>query len=310
MNPEPWNKKANVLFLESPAGVGYTKSNGGSDWLYNDMIASEDAYVALTQFYAKFPEFVSNDLYVSGESYGGIYVPYLSWQVYQHNLMSQFQEGVQSYNLKGFLVGNGATKWDYDVSPSFPDTLYGFNLIPSSQIQYFRDNNCTFFFNDFRNPPGPAECETVFTAMQDMVSDLNWYDLYQPADASPLQAEQRYGKAVVNGTERTYRRGYTMAEYTPWLKHNFKEESAFYQTRFGDEMTDWINQEDVRKALHIDDSIEKFESCNNDINEKWGYQNEGSFWIYPILKAAGIRMTFYSGDTDGAVPTYGSKRWV
>lgn len=28
------------------------------------------------------------------------------------------------------------------------------------------------------------------------------------------------------------------------------------------------------------------------------------------MKANDIRMVFYSGDTDGAVPTYGSKRWI
>jgi hypothetical protein len=28
------------------------------------------------------------------------------------------------------------------------------------------------------------------------------------------------------------------------------------------------------------------------------------------LKYAGYRMVFYSGDTDGAVPTYGTKRWL
>jgi len=33
-------------------------------------------------------------------------------------------------------------------------------------------------------------------------------------------------------------------------------------------------------------------------------------WIYPILKAAGIKALFYSGDTDGAVPTYGSIQWI
>jgi len=28
------------------------------------------------------------------------------------------------------MVGNGATNWDFDVSPSFTETVYNFNLIP------------------------------------------------------------------------------------------------------------------------------------------------------------------------------------
>jgi len=43
------------------------------------MIQSEDALKAMHQWFAKFPEFKSHDFFVSGESYGGIYVPYLAW---------------------------------------------------------------------------------------------------------------------------------------------------------------------------------------------------------------------------------------
>jgi len=39
-------------------------------------------------------------------------------------------------------------------------------------------------------------------------------------------------------------------------------------------------------------------------------QPEASYWIYPILAANGIRILHYSGDTDGAVPTIGTKRWI
>jgi cathepsin A (carboxypeptidase C) len=77
-NDWPWNKRANVLYIESPAGVGYSVA-GDNDRKFNDMITSQDALTALFSFYTKFPEFRNHDLYVSGESYGGIYVPYLSW---------------------------------------------------------------------------------------------------------------------------------------------------------------------------------------------------------------------------------------
>jgi carboxypeptidase C (cathepsin A) len=49
------------------------------------MTQSKDAFAALMDWYAGFPEFLTNDLYISGESYGGIYTPYLAWQIHQHN---------------------------------------------------------------------------------------------------------------------------------------------------------------------------------------------------------------------------------
>jgi carboxypeptidase C (cathepsin A) len=78
-NPYPWNKRANVIWLESPAGVGYSYAGTEADLSTNDMVQSQDALTALLAWYEKFPEFKSNKLFVSGESYGGIYVPYLSW---------------------------------------------------------------------------------------------------------------------------------------------------------------------------------------------------------------------------------------
>jgi len=78
-NPEPWNKRANLLYIESPAGVGFSYAATPKDMIHNDMSQSIDAFNALQDWYRLFPEFLDNDLYISGESYGGIYVPYLSW---------------------------------------------------------------------------------------------------------------------------------------------------------------------------------------------------------------------------------------
>lgn len=60
-------------------------------------------------WYADFPEFASNPLYISGESYGGIYVPYLAHQIVAYNEgLSADEEAIP---IKGFAVGNGVTNW-------------------------------------------------------------------------------------------------------------------------------------------------------------------------------------------------------
>lgn len=79
LNPHPWTKEANMLYIESPAGVGFSYGSDKEDLKHHDMSQSKDAFIALEDFYAGFPHMLSNDLFISGESYAGIYVPYLAW---------------------------------------------------------------------------------------------------------------------------------------------------------------------------------------------------------------------------------------
>jgi carboxypeptidase C (cathepsin A) len=79
VNPFSWNTRANMVYIESPAGVGYSIATGEEDMIQTDMSQSQDLMIALKDFFVKFPTLIGNDLYVSGESYAGIYVPYLSW---------------------------------------------------------------------------------------------------------------------------------------------------------------------------------------------------------------------------------------
>lgn len=91
VNEYSWNKRANIIYLESPAGVGYSTANA-DEQVYNDFIQAEDAYKAFEQWMAAFPEFgptqQNNPIFISGESYGGIYAPYLTWKIYEGNQLA------------------------------------------------------------------------------------------------------------------------------------------------------------------------------------------------------------------------------
>ena len=75
-------------------------------------------------------------------------------------------------------------------------------------------------------------------------------------------------------------------------------------------LSNWLNLKETRESLHIGDDAPGWEMCSGPVYENYHLTKEGSFWIYPILKAEGIRMMFYSGETDGAIPTLATKKWI
>lgn len=89
-NEFSWNKEANVLYIESPAGVGYSYYVNRGDFNLSDWASSVDNMNALLYFFLfKFPERQKNELWLSGESYAGIYVPYLAYQIDDWNSHAQ-----------------------------------------------------------------------------------------------------------------------------------------------------------------------------------------------------------------------------
>jgi serine carboxypeptidase-like clade 2 len=86
-----------VLFLESPAGVGYSYSNTTADYSRSgDNRTAEDAYLFLANWMERFPEYKGRDFYIIGESYAGHYVPQLAHAILRHSS--------SAINLKGIMV--------------------------------------------------------------------------------------------------------------------------------------------------------------------------------------------------------------
>merc|ERR1711937_282389 len=108
---------------------------------------------------------------------------------------------------KGFMVGNGATDWDFDVSPSFPETVFNFNLISQKTLDAYNDNYCVVYFNGFRprNGTNMTVCNNTWDEINNKTGDLNWYDLYRPVyPGGPLglllsDSDERYGVSEVSG---------------------------------------------------------------------------------------------------------------
>ncbi|KAF8405072.1 hypothetical protein HHK36_009969 [Tetracentron sinense] len=100
-----WNRVANTLFLESPAGVGFSYSNTTSDYhASGDKRTAQDAYTFLINWFKRYPHYKKRDLYIMGESYSGFYIPELADTIIHKNMQEDSSSAIQ---LKGIMIGNG-----------------------------------------------------------------------------------------------------------------------------------------------------------------------------------------------------------
>lgn len=92
---------ANVIFLESPAGVGFSYSNTSSEIpQIGDKMTADDSYTFLVNWLERFPQYKNRSFYIAGESYAGHYVPQLASTIISRNKNA----GYLTINLKGVAV--------------------------------------------------------------------------------------------------------------------------------------------------------------------------------------------------------------
>ncbi|XP_024972919.1 serine carboxypeptidase-like 27 [Cynara cardunculus var. scolymus] len=267
-NPYSWNKLANLLFLESPAGVGYSYSNTTSD-LYNsgDARTAEDSYVFLVNWFERFPQYKHRDFYIAGESYAGHYVPQLSQIIYKRN------KGVKNpvINFKGFMVGNAVTD-DYNDFVGTFEYWWTHGLISDST---YKSLQTTCEGRSSEHPP--IECIRALNAAEIEQGNIDPYSIY----TKPC-----------NNTSSLMRRG----RY-PWMRGAYDPCTERYANQY-------FNLPEVQKAFHA--NIAKlsypWKTCSDIVGEYWEDSPLSMLPIYKELMAAGLRVWVFSGDTDSVVP--------
>lgn len=164
-NKYSWHKLANLLFLESPAGVGFSY-NLDTKYVYNDANTAHDALYAVTDFFNnKFTEFRGRNFFIAGESYAGKYIPDLAMLIDGYNLRG---EGV-AINLMGILVGNGVmtfetlqkSTYEYMINRKFVDP----EIVPIYQ------SSC-------QTDPSSAGCRYFQIEYDKGTDEVNPYNVY------------------------------------------------------------------------------------------------------------------------------------
>ncbi|KAK4415228.1 Serine carboxypeptidase-like 18 [Sesamum alatum] len=82
LNEYAWTKAANILFIDQPAGTGYSYANNLESSLANDTLSARLTYDFLRKWLIDHPKYMENPLYIFGESYAGIILPLVVNEVY------------------------------------------------------------------------------------------------------------------------------------------------------------------------------------------------------------------------------------
>ncbi|GJN33763.1 hypothetical protein PR202_gb22386 [Eleusine coracana subsp. coracana] len=166
-NENSWNKAANVLFLESPTGVGFSYSNTTSDYNKNgDQRTADDTLVFLINWFERFPEYKGRAFYISGESYAGHYVPQLAATILSHNKDTKNK----IINLQAILVGNPYLDYYKNIKGQI-DYLWSHGVI-SDEVWVNITKNCKF------SPLDGNQCSNAMEAYDS--GSIDGYDIYAP----------------------------------------------------------------------------------------------------------------------------------
>ncbi|GAB2234925.1 hypothetical protein Droror1_Dr00004196 [Drosera rotundifolia] len=263
-NEYAWNNVANVIFLESPAGVGY--SYGNSSTIFNstgDSSTANDAYVFLVKWLDRFPQYQSRPFFIAGESYAGFYVPELAYTIQLNNEQNTSGPFI---NLKGIIVGNPLLDIQMDNVGEF-DYLWTHGLISDeTHAQIIQSCNFTKISADCNDLQTQAILEAG-NPNDELEVNINLYNIYAPVCLNP---------APKHGTAGSV--------------DDFDPCSTNY-------IGSYLNLKHVQEALHA-----KPTNWNLCSNFNWTDKPQSVLPIIQKLIASNIRVWIYSGDTDGVLP--------
>ena len=150
-----WCRKNHCLFVDQPAMTGFSfqtnetgSPNSGSaiEYTKTSSDATEQVYQVLQQVLLVFPHLQPLPYRIQGLSYAGMYVPWMAFTVWQHNLKWEAGGGGSGggvrVNLVGMAVGDPVMSNAYQY-PTYASTLHGMGVVMADE----RDRLAAIFAN-------------------------------------------------------------------------------------------------------------------------------------------------------------------
>ncbi|XP_078434000.1 serine carboxypeptidase-like 45 [Wolffia australiana] len=280
-NEYSWNREANMIYLESPAGVGFSYSTNGSFYRRaNDKLTAIDNLVFLRRWLVKFPQYRSSDLFITGESYAGHYVPQLA------ELMVQVNKKKKIFNIKGIALGNPVLDFATDFN-SRAEFLWSHGLISDSTFKSFTTVcNYSRYVSEYYRGSLSSVCSDVITVVTRETSKfVDKYDvtldvcISSALSQSKILAPQQMAERVDVCVE--------------------------------DKTVNYLNRKDVQTALHARLlGTSRWSVCSSVLEYDFLNLEVPSINLVGSLVRAGIPVLVYSGDQDSVIPLTGTRTVV
>lgn len=283
VNPYSWNEAAHVLWLDQPAGVGFSY---GEDNDKNEDMVAEDAYYFLQAFFQTYPQYARKDpfLYIVGESYGGHYAPAIAHRVWQGNTAFQQDGTTVQLPLGGLGIGNGLTNPEIQYA-YYPDMVYnnshGIKVVDESTYEAMKTvvPKCQALIHQCNAGDSTLDafaCQTAF-----VVCNMGLTSPYQMTGLNPYDIRKK-------------------CEVPP-LCYDFSH------------VNKWLNADSTMQALGVDTNhVHRWESCNFGINGKFhsDWMHDFSPFVKDLLDKANVPVLIYAGDVDFICNYLGNQAWT
>lgn len=291
-NVYSWTKSSNLLIRNLPPPVGYSycdpagpSGDGYSCGDWNDTRTAKHSFEFLNNWFAAFPEFAQHDLYLSGESYAGIYVPTLAREILTN------EGSVPAKQLKGFAVGDGCTGEKVSGhGPYFEVEFYhGHGQFSDKTYQEIK-RTCTP--EELVDGVKTSRCRAVLDKMDEEKGYNFGYGLYDECYDFDLQrwdAPRPYGKTAsklkADGSYEPHHMDGSPCGGTGALNK-------------------WVKRAEVKKALHVSVDASYFSGDNGVGFNYHSTEPDLTDFYKHVAQETSLRVLIYNGDTDPGLNSF------